>query len=194
MAHLNAMHEKRHSLRDEIRGNANLFIVQGAIMALLGMAAIIWPMVSSIAVDFYVGWMFLLSGVLGLGLMFFAPTAGSFVWALLTSALTLFAGVVLIWHPVAGTISLTLVLTAFFLAEGLFQIVGAFAAKSDFPESWGWMLLSGLADLVLVGLILAGWPSSAAWALGLFAGVNLITSGLAIIVAASTVRRVLTGS
>jgi uncharacterized membrane protein HdeD (DUF308 family) len=194
MANLNAAHEKYYSLRDVVRGNANLFVVQGAIMTLLGVAAVIWPVVSSLAVDFYVGWIFVISGALGLAMMFFAPTAGSFIWALLTSALALFAGVVLIWHPVAGTISLTLVLTAFFLAEGLFQTVGALAHRSDFPESWGWMLLSGITDLVLVALIIAGWPSTAGWVLGLFVGINLITSGLAIIVAATTVRRVLTGS
>jgi uncharacterized membrane protein HdeD (DUF308 family) len=194
MAHSNAVHEKHHSIRDAVRVNANLFVVQGAVMALLGMAAVIWPVISTLAVDYYVGWVFLLSGAFGLGLMFFAPTASGFIWALLTSALTLFAGVVLIWHPVAGTISLTLVLTGLFLAEGLFQIVGAIGHRSDFPESWSWMLLSGITDLVLVALIVAGWPSSAAWVLGLFAGVNLITSGLAIIIAASTVRRVITGS
>src|SRR5215831_16467999 len=162
MAHL-ATHEMHYSLRDVVRGNSNLFIVQGTIMALLGVAAIIWPTISTLAVNFYVGWFFLLSGAVGLGLMFYAPTAGRFIWSLLTSALTLFAGVVLIWHPVAGTVSLTLVLVALFLAEGLFQIVGAFNAKAEFPESWGWMLLSGIADLILVALILAHWPSSAGW-------------------------------
>jgi uncharacterized membrane protein HdeD (DUF308 family) len=181
-----------YSLRDIVRGNANLFIVQGTIMTILGVAAIVWPAVSSLAVNYYVGWLFLLSGIVGFGMMFFAPTAGRFIWSLLTSALTLFAGVVLISRPAAGTISLTLVLTALFLAEGLFQIIGAFTAKDDFPESWGWMLFSGIADLILVALIFAGWPGSALWALGLFAGVNLITSGVAIIAAATSVRRVVT--
>jgi uncharacterized membrane protein HdeD (DUF308 family) len=188
MVHPNATFGAHHSVRDVVRFHSGLFVVQGAIMVLLGVAALIWPAISSVAVSFYIGWMFLLSGAVGLGLMVFAPTAGGFFWALLTSVLTMFAGALLIWHPLAATLSLTLVLTAFFLAEGVFQIVSAFSHRSDFPESWSWMLLSGIADLVLVALILAGWPGSAVWALGLYAGINLISSGLALIVTASTVR------
>ncbi|MDE2476672.1 MAG: DUF308 domain-containing protein [Alphaproteobacteria bacterium] len=178
----------RQSIRETVRFHSGLFIAQGVIMTLLGIAALVWPQISSLAVELYVGWVFLISGIVGLGLMFYAPTAGSFVWALLTSALTLFAGVILLWHPIAGTVSLTLVLTAFFLAEGLFQIMAAISHRNDFPESWGWMVLSGIADLILVALIVAGWPSSAVWVLGVFAGVNLITSGIAILVVATTVR------
>lgn len=70
-------------------------------MTFLGIAALVWQVVSSLAVDLYVGWIFLLSGEFGLGAMFFAPNAGAFIWSSLTGALTLFAGVVLIWHPVA---------------------------------------------------------------------------------------------
>lgn len=178
----------RQSIRETVRFHSRLFIAQGVIMTLLGIAALVWPQVSSLAVELYVGWVFLISGIIGLGLMFYAPSAGSFVWALLTSALTLFAGVILLWHPIAGTVSLTLVLTAFFLAEGLFQIMAAISHRNDFPESWGWMVSSGVADLILVALIVAGLPTSAAWALGLFAGVNLITSGVAILVVAAAVR------
>jgi uncharacterized membrane protein HdeD (DUF308 family) len=162
-------------------------------MMLLGVAAIIWPAVSSLAVNFFVGWLLLFSGIEGLVMMFFSPSVGRFLWSLLTSALALFAGVILLWHPARGAVSLTAVLTAFFFAEGLFQIVGAFSAKSELPESWGWMLFSGIVDLILVWLILAGWPGSTTWALGLFAGINLVTSGVAILAAATTVRRVVTG-
>lgn len=133
----------RHSIRETVRSHSGLFIAQGVIVTLLGVAALVWPEISSLAVALYVGWVLLISGVVGLGLMFFTPRAGSFVWAFLTSALTLFAGVILLWHPIAGTVSLTLVLTAFFLAEGLFQIVAAITHRNDFPESWGWMALSG---------------------------------------------------
>lgn len=178
----------RQSIRETVRFHSGLFIAQGVIMTLLGIAALVWPQISSLAVELYVGWVFLISGIVGLGLMFYAPSGGSFVWALLTSALTLFAGIILLWHPIAGTVSLTLVLTAFFLAEGLFQIMAAISHRNDFPESWGWMVLSGIADLILVALIVAGWPSSAVWVLGVFAGVNLITSGIAILVVATTVR------
>jgi uncharacterized membrane protein HdeD (DUF308 family) len=176
-------------IRDVVRFHSGLFLAQGLIMTLLGVAAVIWPQISSLAVDVYLGWIFLFSGGMGLGMMFFAPNVGGFLWSLLTGALALFVGVLLLWHPVEGVVSLTLVLVAFFIVEGVFQIAAAVGYRSAFPESWSWMLGSGIADLILAGLIIAGWPSSAGWVLGLFVGVNLITSGVAIIVAAAAARR-----
>lgn len=84
----------------------------------------------------------------------------------MTGALSLFAGVLLLWHPVEGVVSLTLLLIAFFIAEGVFQMAAAFGYRHIFPESWVWMLLSGLADLILALLLISGWPGSANWALG----------------------------
>jgi len=132
---------------------------------------------------------FLFSGAVRLVMMFLAPNVTAFLWSLLTGALALFAGVVLLWHPAQGVVSLTVVLVAFFIVEGLFQIAAALGYRSAFPESWGWMLFSGIVDLILAGLIIAGWPGAASWALGLVVGVNLITSGLAITIVAVSVRR-----
>jgi uncharacterized membrane protein HdeD (DUF308 family) len=97
-------------------------------------------------------------------------------------------GVLLIWKPAEGAESLTIVLTAFFIAEGVFQIAGSFAYRDAMPGSWGWMLASGISDLILAGLLIMYWPVSAAWALGLLVGVNLITSGVAIVVTAIEAR------
>lgn len=187
-----SFNDMQQGIRSVVRVHSGLFLAQGIIMTLLGVAAVIWPQISSLAVDMYVGWIFLFSGAVGLIMMFFAPNVAGFLWSLLTGALALFAGVVLLWHPVEGVVSLTLVLVAFFIVEGLFQIAAAFGYRSAFPESWVWMLVSGITDLVLVGLIVAGWPSSAGWALGLIVGMNLITSGVAIIVVASAVRGAIT--
>jgi uncharacterized membrane protein HdeD (DUF308 family) len=77
-----------------------------------------------------------------------------------------------------------LVLITLFIVEGVFQIVASVSYREVFPDSWGWMLASGIADLILAALIIKGWPSTAAWALGLIVGINLITSGLAVIMVA----------
>ena len=180
--------ELHKSIRDTVRLHSGLFVAQGIIMTLLGIAAVIWPHISSVAVDFYVGWLFVFSGVMALGMMFFAPAVSGFFWSLFTGAVSLFAGMLLLWHPIQGVATLTLVLVAFFVAEGVFQTAGAFAARAIFPDSWGWMLISGVIDLVLAGLIIAGWPGSAAWALGIIVGVNLLSSGVAVTMVATTVR------
>ena len=136
------------------------------------------------AVDVYVGWIFLLSGIVGLVTIFLAPSIPAFLWSLLTAALSLIVGVLLLWHPIQGVVSLTLVLIAFFIVEGIFQIAAAIRYRDAFSGSWGWMVMSGVADLVLAWLIISGWPGTASWAIGLIVGVNLFTSGLAITMAA----------
>jgi uncharacterized membrane protein HdeD (DUF308 family) len=179
----------QQSVRNAVRLQWHFFLAQGVIMTILGVLAVIWPELSTVAVGVYVGWLFLLSGAVGLVTMFFAPAVSAFFWSLFTAALSLFVGILLLWHPVQGAISLTLVLIAFFIAEGVFQIAAALTHREAFPDSWGWMLASGIADLILAALIISGWPGTAAWALGLIVGVNLITSGLAIIMVAVTARR-----
>ena len=176
--------DMQRAVKDTVRLHWQLFLAQGVIMVILGVLAVIWPQISTIAVDIYVGWLFLLSGVVGIASMFLAQNVQAFLWSLLTAALSLFVGIILLWHPVEGAVSLTLVLIAFFIVEGAFQIVASLSYREVFPNSWGWMLASGIADLILAALIIKGWPSTAAWALGLIVGINLITSGLAVIMVA----------
>jgi uncharacterized membrane protein HdeD (DUF308 family) len=182
--------DMQHAVRDTVRHHWQLFLTQGVIMTILGVLAVIWPQISTVAVDVYVGWLFLLSGVVGLATMFLAQDVQAFLWLLLTAALSLFVGIVLLWHPVEGAVSLTLVLIAFFIVEGIFQIAASVSYRDVFPDSWGWLLASGIADLILAALIIKGWPSTAGWALGLIVGVNLVTSGAAIIMVALAGRSV----
>jgi uncharacterized membrane protein HdeD (DUF308 family) len=174
----------RRDIEETMQAHWALFLTQGVIMMILGVLAVIWPQISSVAIDIYIGWMFLLSGIVGLATMFLAPSVSAFLWSLLTAALSLGVGVLLLWHPVEGTVSLTLVLIAFFIAEGIFQIAAAFSYRDAFRDSWGWMVMSGITDLILAWLMISGWPGTAIWALGLIAGVNLFSSGLAITMAA----------
>ena len=182
--------DMQHAVRDTVRHHWQLFLTQGVIMTILGVLAVIWPQISTVAVDVYVGWLFLLSGVVGLATMFLAQDVQAFLWLLLTAALSLFVGIVLLWHPVEGAVSLTLVLIAFFIVEGIFQIAASVSYRDVFPDSWGWLLASGIADLILAALIIKAWPSTAGWALGLIVGVNLVTSGAAIIMVALAGRSV----
>jgi len=182
--------DMQHAVRDTVRHHWQLFLIQGVIMTILGVLAVIWPQISTVAVDVYVGWLFLLSGVVGLATMFLAQDVQAFLWLLLTAALSLFVGIVLLWHPVEGAVSLTLVLIAFFIVEGIFQIAASVSYRDVFPDSWGWLLGSGIADLILAALIIKAWPSTAGWALGLIVGVNLVTSGAAIIMVALAGRSV----
>ena len=174
----------QRTMAEGLRDHWKLFLFQGIVMVILGGFAVTAPVVATVAVDIYVGWIFLISGAMELVAMFYAQNVGTVLWALITALLSLIVGAVLIWQPVQGAYSLTIVLTAFFVIEGIFQIAGAFGYRYMIPNSWGWMIASGAADLALAAIIISGWPSSASWTLGLIVGVNLITSGVALIFAA----------
>jgi uncharacterized membrane protein HdeD (DUF308 family) len=170
-----------------------LFLFQGAVMVILGLLAICAPVAASIAVAIYVGWLLLISGVIGLIAIVSTHHVHAFLWSLITAALSVVIGILLVLMPVQGAISLTIVLTAFFIAEGVFQTTVAIASRHVLAGTWVWMLLSGIADLVLAAIIIEGWPGTAVWALGLLVGVNLLTSGWAVVVAALAGRRMAGG-
>jgi uncharacterized membrane protein HdeD (DUF308 family) len=127
--------------------------------------------------------LFFISGIVGFIAIFSTHHVHAFLWGLITAALSVIIGVLLIIRPVEGAASLTILLTAFFIVEGVFQTAIAVASRHVMGGHWGWMLLSGLADLVLAAIIIAGWPGTAVWALGLLVGVNLLTSGWAVVMA-----------
>jgi uncharacterized membrane protein HdeD (DUF308 family) len=176
----NTLSDMQHDVRNTVRLHWQLLLTQGVIMAFLGVLALIWSQISTPAADVYVGWLFLISGIVGLASTFFVQNVTAFLWSLLTAALSLMVGMLLLWQLAESAVSLPLVLTAFFIVEGLFQIAASISYRYAFPDSWGWMLASGIVDLSLAVLTIMGWPNTAGWALGLIVGVNLITSGWAI--------------
>jgi len=158
-----------------------LFLVEGIILVLLGAAAIILPVVATLAFTLVIGWLFLISGVVGLITTFWMRQAPGFWWALLSGVLGIAVGVILIGRPISGTLSLTLVLIAFFVVEGIATLMYAIEHKAQLSGRWGWMLVSGIVDLILAGIIFAGLPGTAAWALGLLVGINMLFGGTAMI-------------
>ena len=174
----------KYAIKDALGTHWRLLLAQGVIMVILGVLAVAAPATATLAVDIYVGWLLLISGIVGLVAMFSAKDMPAFMWSLITAALSAAVGALLIWKPAEGALSLTILLTAFFVVEGTFQSVTSIAYRDAMGSTWGWMLASGVADLLLAALIIFGWPTSASWALGLLVGINLITSGWAIAMAA----------
>src|SRR5262249_36363117 len=97
----------------------------------------------------------------------------------LSAVLAIAAGIVLLGWPVRGAVSLTLLLIVFFIIEGVLSIMYAFEHKKELSGQWGWMLVSGIIDLILAAIILAGLPGTAEWALGLLDGINRLFGGTA---------------
>ncbi len=145
--------------------------------------------IATLAVTILFGWLFLVSGVVGLFTSFWMRHAPGFWWSLLSAVLGIVVGAMLLGSPLVGAFSLTLVLIAFFLIEGVVSIMFALDHKRELSGQWGWMLMSGLIDLVLAVMIFAGLPSTAAWAVGLLVGINMIFGGTALIAMALHARK-----
>jgi uncharacterized membrane protein HdeD (DUF308 family) len=104
-----------------------------------------------------------------------------FGWSLLTALLAIALGLMLIFRPLTGVLTLTMVLIAFFILEGITAIALAVQHREHLP-SRGWVLFSGIVDLLLAFLIwAAGWPSSADWAIGRLVGINMLFLGLSLV-------------
>jgi uncharacterized membrane protein HdeD (DUF308 family) len=163
-------------------------LIEGIVLVVLGLLAIIIPPIATIAVTIFLGWLFLISGVVGLVTTFWARHAPGFWWSLLSAVLAIAAGIVLLAWPISGAVSLTLLLIVFFTIEGVLSIMYALEHKKELSGRWGWMLTSGIIDLVLAAIILAGLPGTAAWALGLLVGINMLFGGTAMIAMAMHAR------
>jgi len=165
-----------------------LFLAEGIILLVLGVLAIVVPPLASLAVTVLIGWLFLISGIAGLVMTFMAKHAPGFWWALLSAVIAILAGGALLWSPVQGVLSLTFVLIAFFLIDGVLSIVLAIEHRRQLAGRWGWILLSGIVDLIIAGIVFAGLPGSAAWAIGLLVGIDLVFGGMALIMVALAAR------
>lgn len=165
-----------------------LFLTEGIILVILGIAAIALPPIATLAFTIIIGWVFLISGVVGLFTTFWARHVPGFWWSLISAIIGIAAGVVLLLWPITGTLSLTLVLIAFFVVEGIVSIMYAIEHRNQLTGRWGWMLVSGIIDLILAGIIFAGLPETAVWALGLLVGINMLFGGAALIAMALAAR------
>jgi uncharacterized membrane protein HdeD (DUF308 family) len=166
-----------------------MFLVEGVVLLVLGATAVVLPPIATLAVTILLGWLFLVSGVVGLVTTYWMRHAPGFWWSLLSAVLAIVVGVMLLASPLIGAFSLTLVLIAFFLVEGVVSIMFALDHRRELSGQWGWMLVSGLIDLALALMIFAGLPSTAAWAVGLLVGINMLFGGTALIAMALHARK-----
>jgi uncharacterized membrane protein HdeD (DUF308 family) len=171
----------------QVRKSAAHFIWYGAALLLIGTAALLFPVVSSLVAAIFVGWVLILSGVATLFGSFSLRGAGPFFGAVLLGLLSLAAGVFMLGRPIGGELAITLGLGVLFMVQGAFELVLAFELRHT--GRWGWMLISALASIVFSLAILIGWPGTSLIVLGIIIGVNFISSGLAYIMMGSGARR-----
>jgi uncharacterized membrane protein HdeD (DUF308 family) len=175
-------------MRAAVHEHWKAFLIEGILLVVLGLAAMIVPPIASLAVTIFLGWMFLISGIAGLALTFWARQMPGFWWSLISAALAVAAGIILLARPMQGTLTLTIVVGAYFLAEGVSTIMYALEHRRELSERWTWMLVSGVLDILIAAMIITGLPGSAEWAIGLLVGINLLFGGVSLIGVALAAR------
>jgi uncharacterized membrane protein HdeD (DUF308 family) len=164
-------------LHEAVAENRTWFMILGVVLIILGVIAVAFPFMTTLAAKTFLGWLFLIGGVFQIIHAFSTQKWIAFFFNLLVGILYLFAGAWLAFFPLAGIVTLTVLLAAMFIAQGVLEVIMALRLRG--LEGWMWVLVSGLIALAVGLMIFAQLPSSAIWAIGLLVGINMISSGLA---------------
>jgi uncharacterized membrane protein HdeD (DUF308 family) len=154
----NEIKKLQSRVQSAVREHWKAFLFEGILLAVLGLAAMIVPPLASLAVTIFVGWMFMISGIAGLVLTFWARALPGFWWSLISAALAVVAGGILLAQPVKGVYTLTLVLGIYFVAEGVATIMYALEHRRELSERWLWLLIAGIFDVLISFMIISGLP------------------------------------
>ncbi len=177
----------RQAMRETVRRYSLWYLIQGVLLVVAGVFAILYPIISSVAVIVLLGWLLIASGVLqGISLIG-ARHVPHFWLQLISFVLSVLIGFLFLRDPEQSLLTVTLLLIVFFMAEGLSKVVFALTIR-PFPN-WGWVLASGLVGIVLSLILWASMPVTAVWLIGFLLGIELISVGAAMAYLAWQVRQ-----
>lgn len=162
---------------NQIISGSGWTIALGILMIILGIVAIASPVVTSIAAEVVLGWLFIIGSIVQLFYAFGTRRMDGSMWInFLLGLLYLGVGVLLLANPLVGVISLTLFIGIFYFVDGVFRVFMAFRLKPR--RRWGWVLINGILMIILGILIWSQWPFNAPWILGILVGLGLLFSGI----------------
>jgi len=177
----------RDAMRQTIKRYSLWYLIEGVLLVVAGILAVIYPVVSSVAVVVLLGWVLIVSGVLQ-GISLIGAGHVPHFWLQLVSViLAVLVGFLFLRDPAQGLLTITLLLIVFFTIEGISKIVFALTIR-PFPN-WGWVLASGVVGVLLSAILWGSLPLTALWLIGLLLGIQLISAGAAIAYLAWQVRR-----
>ncbi len=167
------------SIVQSLKANRGWLLVLGIAYVILGWVAIGYPMAATIAIEMLLGYLLLAGGIIAVIGAFFSGNWKNLILILLSGILYLFVGFFLVTNMKEGIITLTLLLAAFLLVEGIFKIIHAFQIKT--AANWVWILISGIASVILAVMIWAEFPQSSAFVIGLLVGIYFLINGFSLI-------------
>ena len=176
----------REAMRETVKKYSLWYLLQGVLMIVAGILALVYPLVASVAMVFLLGWILIISGVLqGIGLIG-ARDVPHYWLSLISAVLAIVIGLLLFNQPESGLVIMTVLLIVFFMIEGISKIIFALTIR-PFPN-WGWVFGSGVVGILLAFYLWANIPVSSEWVLGVLLGVMLVCEGAALAYLAWKVR------
>lgn len=154
-------------------------VVVGAIIAVLGVFAILAPFVTGLSLAILLGAFLVVGAIVHVAHAFSAGSFWGAVWQVLLGVLYGFAGISFMANPVVGLTTLTILAIAFFVVDGVVEIGWSIAGRGN--EGWLWLFASGVLSLLVAGMLWVGFPATAAWAVGVLFGVNLLVTGISLV-------------
>lgn len=176
----------REAMRETVKRYSFWYLVQGVLLVVAGVLALVYPFIASVAIVFLLGWVLIISGVLqGIGLIG-ASNVPHYWLQLISAVLAILIGILLLRSPDSGLLIMTVLLIVYFMVEGIAKVIFALTIR-PFPN-WAWVLASGFIGILLALILWANMPLSADWVLGLMLGILLVSEGAALTYLAWHVR------
>ncbi len=175
---------------EAIGQHRTLFIVEGILFILLGILAIALPGIMTFGIEMFIGWLFILGGIMQAYRTLKAHDVAGYWFSLLSAIVSIIIGGIFLLYPLQGVITLTILLIAYFLIEGVIKIMYGFQLRPI--QGWGWLVLSGVIGIAMAAILWSGWPGTAIWAIGLLVGINMIFFGSSLLTLALSMPKRLT--
>jgi uncharacterized membrane protein HdeD (DUF308 family) len=168
--------------------NRTFFWVEGIILIVLGFLAVALPQISTLAIELFLGWLFLVGGIFQAIRAFISISTFGFWPSIIGAVCSIGIGALLIAYPLSGILTLTLLLTIYYVIEGFTKIFLSMLHQE--VANWGWLTFSGIVSLILAAIIFSGWPGTATWVIGLLVGINMIFLGFTLISLTASEKKV----
>jgi uncharacterized membrane protein HdeD (DUF308 family) len=177
----------RDAMRETVRRYSLWYLVQGILMVIIGVLALISPWMASVAIVRLLGWFLIISGILqGIGLIG-ARQVPYFWLELISAALAIVIGLLLLRHTDAGLLFFSVLLIVYFMIEGIVKVIFSLTIRPF--ANWGWILASGLVGIALAVYLWGNLSTVSEWMLGFLLGILLVVEGAALASLAWRVRR-----
>ncbi len=166
----------RQALQESVKRNSWLYLIQGVVMILAGLLVFVFPLLSSLALAVFLGWMLIFAGIVQ-GVSLFGAMKMPHFWLQLVSAiLSIVTGFLFLRNPGAAVATLALLLVVFFMLGGMAKVFFSLSVRP--LPNWGWMLASGILGVLISAYLLTN-PALSLLVLDIFIGVQLISEGVA---------------